>query len=96
MNNAALGFTLLLAGLAVFASALNKTTGAMLTGLFYGEGALKPPAGKSSDSPMTQSQADNAWAITPPDWSRAGVVPVSPNGGVPGITVPIIPNDSLG
>ena len=45
MNNVALGFTFLLLGLAMFASAINKTTGAMVAGLLYGEAGLKKPSG---------------------------------------------------
>ncbi len=97
VNNAALGFTLLLAGLAVFASAINKTTGAMFAGLIYGESALKTPTAKAKDAPISQAAADSAWTSPPSATNpKAGVVPVTPNGGVPGITVPIIPNDQMG
>ena len=96
MNNAALGFTFLLVGLAVFASALNKTTGSMIAGLIYGENSLKKPTGKIVDSPMTPTEAEDAWTKLPDDWTRAGVVPVSPSGGIPGLTIPIIPPSKMG
>lgn len=96
MNNVALGFTLLLAGLAVFVSALNKTTASMIAGLIYGEGGLKSPGPKTEDKPLTPGQAADAWKKLPEGWNRAGVVPVSPKGGIPGLTIPIIPADKMG
>jgi len=97
VNNVALGFSFLFVGLVVFYSALNKTTGAALAGLLYGSSVLKDPTAAPTDAPVSQAQADAAWkapvSATNP---KAGVVPVTPLGGVPGITVPIIPNDKMG
>lgn len=89
MNNAALGFSLLLLGLAVFASALNKTTGSMIAGLLYGEGALKAP-GQTQAQKDAAAVAANPLAVVPPGGVRAGVVPVGPDGKIPGITAPFI------
>lgn len=56
MNNAALGFTLLIAGLAVFVSALNKTTASMIAGLIYGEAGLKAPKGATPTIKLGEDQ----------------------------------------
>lgn len=98
MNNAGLGFALLLAGLAVFASALNRTTGAMLTGLLYGEAALQQPGSGagSGEAPVGGTSVADAQNSLPGNSQRAGIIKVTPKGGVPGLTVPIIDPKLLG
>ena len=67
MNNVALGFTFLFIGLAVFASAVNKTTGAMLAGLIYGEGSLKKPIGSTKLPTITQGKDSPIPGLVVPD-----------------------------
>ena len=67
MNNVALGFTFLLIGLAVFASAVNKTTGAMLAGLIYGEAGLKKPIGSTKLPTITQGKDSPIPGLVVPD-----------------------------
>ena len=67
MNNVALGFTFLLVGLAVFASALNKTTGSMIAGLLYGEAGLKKPFGSAASPTITQGQDSPIPGLVVPD-----------------------------
>lgn len=56
MNNPAMAFTLLVLGLVTFASAVMGTTGAMLSGLFYGAAGLSPAA--STITPTTTVAKD--------------------------------------
>ena len=69
MNNVALGFTFLLVGLAVFASAVNKTTGAMLTGLIYGEAGLKKPSGSATLPTITLGKDSPIPGLVVPDFT---------------------------
>lgn len=84
--NAGLGFSLVAIGLLLFASGLNKTTGAMLAGLFYGIDALGNPSTKAtnpvSDSPYI-SDADKKASQ-----GQSGIIGVTPSGKVPGLFVP--------
>lgn len=54
--NIALGFTLTALGLVIFISGINKTTGAMLSGLIYGRDGLK-----SSPSSSSSSSSGSSW-----------------------------------
>ena len=69
MNNVALGFTFLFIGLAVFASAVNKTTGAMLAGLIYGEGSLKKPSGSAKLPTITLGEDSPIPGLVVPDFT---------------------------
>ena len=65
MNNSALGLTLLAAGLLLFFSAINRSTGAFLAGLFYGKDALKnTPTKTPAKTPdlTTVKGASQAWS----------------------------------
>lgn len=90
MNNAALGFTLLIGGLVLFASALNKTTAAMLTGLIYGEGALKTPTANPITTQMNSPINSQTMKQSSDGGPTAGVVPTNKNGTIPGLTAPIL------
>lgn len=67
MNNVSLGFTLLVAGLVIFASSLMKTTGSMLGGLIYGAGALKTPASSTPGPTITQGKGTPVPGLVVPD-----------------------------
>lgn len=55
------------------------------------------PNKQTAQTPLTQSQLQKVWN-DPSSLGgyRAGVVPIIPGHGVPGITTPIIPDNKLG